>query len=546
MNDTKDSFSPEENARESKRLYKMLDDGVRDQLMKYPGVRHVSVGLKITGNDTLLERCFHVYTDKKLSRGEMKPEDIVPPEINGIRTDVHEIGTAVLAVCHDLSRYERIKGGISISNGTILVIGGVIGGAHVGTLGAIGRITGPCKCNTFALTNWHVLYIGKSFLTPNVGAGSRIFHPASPGGTTPDITTYDIGKIVDGVFTTSVDCGLVEINRSCSNCCGVPYDNVIRGLETISPLAFNGITGPGTASTGDVLYYVGVRSGPTTVRVITDSAPKFIEVPNEVIGDERITTSTTGTTVRNFVGQLKLQLEGTHACNSSIPMPSTYTGPAISRAIDHGDSGSLLVNARNQAVGLVFASDEAIPASAPFTLFGYANHYSQVISALSAAGHTFEINYTEAPTGGSRGESIAGFTVPDNEVLLSWKKRVEAHPRSRAIADAVARHREEVLLLINHCRPVTVAWHRGKGPAYAATIFNNVNEGKFEYPPSINGVTADQLLLRMYHALVENGSSGLREDLYSLKDDIIENIKGRSSFEEALAALTAEGVIMNS
>jgi len=52
------TFSIEENARESKRMYAMLDSGIRARLMACPGVKDVCVGLKITGNNLIWERCF--------------------------------------------------------------------------------------------------------------------------------------------------------------------------------------------------------------------------------------------------------------------------------------------------------------------------------------------------------------------------------------------------------------------------------------------------------------------------------------------------------
>jgi hypothetical protein len=553
------TFSIEENARESARLYALLDNGIRERLMRYPGVRHVSVGLKIRGNDLLWERSFHVYVDKKVSIDELGNDKIIPPDIDGVKTDVHEIGVATLAAstdpspCEDRTRYRPIKGGISISNGmeipiqlspTVIQIG-----ALFGTLGVIGRIEGPCECNTVALTNWHVLYIGRRDVP--IVKGSRVFQPYATNNevtnlsldTYPDPNTHvnDMGEVVDGIFNGTVDCGLVKVNRSCSNCCGVPYENVIRGLETISPMEFNGIQGEARANTGDQVFFVGAKSGPTKAIVVTDSAPKDIPpYPNVLVADPRISPDIlSGDLTMPFTGQIKLVLADTtppHLCNAVVNLP-TYTGPPFSRVVDHGDSGSLLLNGQNMAVGLVFASDDAIPTTAPFTLYGYANHYAEVTAALRGIGLNFAINYTQPSTGGSSGTSISTFAESENDRYLSWKNRVEEHPASKAIADAVVRHRDEVLLLINHCRPVTVAWHRGKGPAFTAVIMNNVRAEKFDFPEVLQGVSAVQLLTRMRDILLEHGSSGLKDDLVKLQESILTAVSGKNSFEDVLAAL---------
>jgi hypothetical protein len=535
------TFSIEENARESNRLYAMLNSGIRDRLMRYPGVRHVSVGLKITGNDLIWERCFHVYVDEKKQGAVLSKEELIPEVIDGIRTDVHEIGKASPATaCEDTSRYRPIKGGISISNGAP-----VNSSTQFGTLGVIGRKTGFSRCNAMALTNWHVLYLSGPLPRYKIEEGWRVFQPdlimigantAYNPANAP--TDSDIGKVVKGVFNDTVDCAIFEVNRSCCNCCGVPYENVINRLETISPLHFNGITGRGRAHAGDAVYFVGAKSGPTAATVVTDSAPKDITYPNSVIGDFTVTSSPVGNTVRHYTGQLKIQLAGTHPCNSVVTPPSGYSGPPYSRAVDHGDSGSLLVNSQNQAVGLLFATDDTAPAAPPFTLFGYANHYDDVIAALQSVGINFEINYSQPSSGGSRGDMPGFFQEPDSEIFLQWKQRVESNAKTRAIYQAVNDHRDEVLMLINHCRPVTVAWHRAKGPAYAAVVADNFRDGKFEYPSEINGISNEQLLQRMYNVLMEKGSSRLKNDLRQFGSEVIAAVSKGKNAEELFASLS--------
>ena len=177
------TFSLEENARESKRLKALLDKGIRKSLMKHDGVKHVSVGLKITNDEIVWERCFHVYVDKKVGKEKLSKKALVPARIQGIKTDVHEIGVTVAAVaevvCKDEKHYRPIKGGIAISNGleTPTEWSPTINKMtrNIGTIGAIGRIKGTCKCNTVALTNWHVLYCGNSAVS--VQKGSRVFQP---------------------------------------------------------------------------------------------------------------------------------------------------------------------------------------------------------------------------------------------------------------------------------------------------------------------------------------------------------------------------------
>jgi|GEM_PF-5090240 hypothetical protein len=548
------SFSLEENARESKRLNALLNGGIRDQLMKYPGVKSVSVGLKISKNELIWERCFHVYVDKKLAKAQLQDQDIIPEEIEGIKTDVHQIEQIA-------SASPVAQGGVQISNGIELqnaATGRFM--ATFGTLGAIGKDKSR-SCNVVGLTNWHVLYIGHRRVP--VLRGTRIFQPNAEtslnsfGDNVPDPHTKDndVGKVIDGVYNATVDCAVFEVNRSCSNCCGVEYHNIIAGLETISPLGFNGITGTATAHAGDTVFFVGAVSSASKGFVVSEGAALTSSYLKVMICDERIVPQTPlpGPDDLHTIiltGQLKIRTDGLHPRNANIQA----NGVSYSRFVEHGDSGSLLVNVENKAVGLIFGTDgldhlpQNPPANPPgvpplppgspeITLYGYANHYSNVIAALQNIGIQFEINYSQAPAGGSRGEALhRSAAEPDSEALLIWKKRVESHPKSRAISDAITRYRDEVMQLINHCRPVTVKWHRNKGPAFAAAVAGNVREGKFEYPNIVNGVTAVQLLSRMREILMEVGSVGLRADIIKYGDEILTMIDGRTSFDDLLQA----------
>jgi hypothetical protein len=560
------TFSIEENACESKRLYALLDGGIRQRLMKYPGVRHVSVGLKITGDEMLWERCFHVYVDKKIDRSELRSKQLIPEDIDGIRTDVHEIGEASAA-----SPFAR--SGNSISNSLEF---GTAGRETIlrGTIGAIGTDKSR-SCNVVALTNWHVLYSAP--ITNPVSKGTRIFQPFAStfnngiADETPDphTTDYDVGKVIDGIHNGTVDCAVFEVNRSCSNCCGVDYTHIIEGLETISPLHFNGIRGSARAHTGDTVFFVGAVSGPSKGYVVNDNAPKKNTYRSLLVADRRKVPfppmpQVSDLYIENFTGQIKIRTDGNHPVNGNI----TENSVNFSRFVAHGDSGSLLLNEQNMAVGLIFASDcypgeldctepviamadppgvPPLPAGSPaMTLYGYANHYEDVIAALANIGIQFEIKYTQPSTGGSRGETITGFAEPDSEVYESWKEKIENHPKTRAIFDAVLRHRDEVILLVNHCRPVMVAWHRGKGPAFAAISADNIREGKFEFPEVVNGASAGQLLLRMRDVLLVHGSNSLKDDLEKFGDEILAAVKGKNNFEDLLLALTGELSVENS
>ncbi len=75
------------------------------------------------------------------------------------------------------------------------------------------------------------------------------------------------------------------------------------------------------------------------------------------------------------------------------------------------------------------------------------------------------------------------------------------------------RHQPEIMHLINHSRPVMVAWQRKQGPAFAAAFYRSLKEPHYRIPLLINGVRAETLLWNMAAVLEEHGSERLRQAL---------------------------------
>ncbi len=92
------------------------------------------------------------------------------------------------------------------------------------------------------------------------------------------------------------------------------------------------------------------------------------------------------------------------------------------------------------------------------------------------------------------------------------------------LAALVRRHREEVARLIDHCRPVTVAWHRQQGPAFAVAVNRSHREPAYRIPRRINGVSRHELLIAMARALGQHGSAALQEDLRVHGLDLVDDL----------------------
>lgn len=124
------------------------------RLLSIPGVHSVGIGAKYVGGRNTAEPAIIVFVVKKKPMAELPPYEVVPPEIDGIKTDVVEEERPVLHAKDDTS-YRPLDGGIQIHPGKI---GGFFDSDHtgVGTLGCIALTEGPDP-KVVAVTCQHVV-----------------------------------------------------------------------------------------------------------------------------------------------------------------------------------------------------------------------------------------------------------------------------------------------------------------------------------------------------------------------------------------------------
>jgi len=74
---------------------------------------------------------------------------------------------------------------------------------------------------------------------------------------------------------------------------------------------------------------------------------------------------------------------------------------------------------------------------------------------------------------------------------------------------------------VRNCRPVTVAWHRNRGPAFLAHVINHLRGDAESIPREIGGVSRETLLTRMRDVLRARGSDALRQALERHGPDLL-------------------------
>lgn len=494
---------------EDRALRELLASGVEQTLLALPNVFHVSVGLKEAARRLVTDRlCIRVYVREKKSLAELASAQRVPAEINGVPTDVNVV--PAFGFQADNTRYRPIKGGIQISNGWIDIHApATLAGMTAGTLGCI-AIDNTDNDEMF-LSAQHVL------LASSVGRGDPIYQPApvwfpnlrAPAQVPTMITDNGdkVGVVRLALITDKVDAGIARIDvSSCCHCCGIHFSNEINGLSVGGTPPLNTILGDEAATAGMTVFKVGAGTLRTEGRVVDPNFPTFT-IP--------------GAIPRTFTGQIAIQQVNTAVQFSDV-----------------GDSGAVVINAANKIVGMVFAGGKDVP-GAPAGFLTVANHISDVLTALN-----IRIPY------GAEVKVTAGEPLADVPVVMEAKipepyralrERMQRRARTAMIFELGQGHADEIMQLINHCRPVTVAWHRAQGPALLATLMGAVRDGHYRIPARVKGVALDEALARMREVLAKHGSPSLRATLERREADaILEATRGRCDLNEILERLAAE------
>jgi hypothetical protein len=128
------------------------------RLLTLPGVHSVGIGLKIVAGQRTEEPAIMVFVVRKRSLPELRPDEVIPPEIEGVKTDVYEADIA-----RSRGGDRPLLGGVSLEPGGVR--GAVIGGTFAadasglggyGTLGCL-ALTGGAHPSLVAITCLHVL-----------------------------------------------------------------------------------------------------------------------------------------------------------------------------------------------------------------------------------------------------------------------------------------------------------------------------------------------------------------------------------------------------
>lgn len=490
-------------------IREILRKGAEARLRSIPGVVHVSVGLKERAGRATSQHSIRVYVREKLPEVEVPTAERIPTVIEGVPTDVNvprKIGFAA-----DTTRHRPVLGGIQVGN-KIIALNAAGTGTQMnrGTFGC--TATRTSDRSVVLLSNWHVLMAnGARNLDPIYQPLPTSLPALDPASLPlrPSDDTDVIAKIVDSSITAKVDAAIARIDVSpCCRCCGVDYRDEINGLSVGGHPLSNNILGQRAAVSGAAVYKVGMASGRTAGRVVDTSS-----------------------------GDLEGTHEGVaHTLNGQIVIESA-PGSADRFSV-RGDSGAVVIDDDGYIVGLLFGSlRDAPPAHRT-----YANHIADVCAAM---GITINVTTGSQPTAGVRVANSEGFVADVPELYAAARARLAAKPAGPWLWAIAEKHREEVVSLVTRRRPVSVAWHRARGPAFLAETLQTLRTDGDALPRPKDGVTLEAALARLGDALSAHGSASLREALNAYREPLLAAVRGSSTLNDVLEKLRSVGLVVS-
>lgn len=471
---------------------------VKEMLSGIPGITGVGMGEKETGGQLTGEMSWRIYVQEKKALHLVLMADQIPAVLFDIPTDVIA-HTPVMLNCGDNGYQATLTPGIQIANDA----------RKEGTLGCFARL--KAGGGTVILSNHHVLYaakrgdhatIGQPYITcsscsscgaiaNNIGDGSN-GRGANPQTQVINGENYTIGNMDGGIAA------LISNVR--------PFTNAIPGIGMITGTPPAGQLGVVINVSGDLQHpdpdslvrKLGITTGLTLGQVV-----KLAE-HNPIYDDPKEVS-----TRRGLIDQILI-----------MPRQSPGTVGTGIDFCDFGDSGSVVVNRHNQVIGLLSGlikldSTQLAAMGMPPGLGNFAavTPIQRVLDQLGIEiPGSFQSTGTTAGAVMTQPAALYSLISP-SQTFKKLQRQLSTSPLGEAVATAIEKHTPEIGELVNHCRPVTVVWHRHYGPAWSVHFLNSIKDRDYRIPDEVKDVSKQLFLSRMAVVLEENGSKALQQDI---------------------------------
>ncbi|WP_283138995.1 hypothetical protein [Rhizohabitans arisaemae] len=493
-----------------------IKDRAASRFLALPGVTAVGIGGRERAGRPTGELVIKVFVQRKRPAAELAAGELIPASFEGVGTDLVEMGEQDLLgnpppppgkpevpdMDTDTARRRPLLGGCAVMADLTWV--------GDGTLACLLKHrTDPSK--VYALTNWHIIGDGDGGARSVVGA-TKVGQPTNQDSVTKCCSSI-VGRYAGGALDTTRDAALIQLN-------------------------------PGTEWQADILDIGAVRG----IHKITQAEAATQTYPVRKRG---IRSRLTGGTVQAI--NATTNVAGVSVTNTILVKPHPNDGVPGGTQIffaQHGDSGSALVNAAAEVVGLVFSAVlrpgqpgrgnatavaidvvisrfqavEGIPvevatAAVPGivnTVPGAAAVAVPAELAQALAGHR-AAEAVSAPAETAQAPAAArwppGVDPPPPALFAGLQRDLDRSTAGRHLIRLWLSHQRELLDLVNRNRRVTVAWHRGGGPALFQMLIRMLSRPELALPHTLDGEPLPERLDRLHQVFARFASPALRRDL---------------------------------
>jgi hypothetical protein len=493
------------------------------RLFAIPGVHLVGLGPKEVGGQPTNEIAIKIGVRRKRPAAELPADELIPSEIEGVKTDVIEGPPGRRRAGLPAVLYQKAKDGDLIdelkyrplSGGVNLCPKGLRGTA---TLGVFCRVENDASdTKIFALTCLHCIV--PDFLpedAPSRWLGKKVGQPTGKDSCCKS-SSHIFGKVYNAA--PKLDVALVRVNA------GRGY---LREIEEI----------------GLVVGSNPLQSDPTEVPFLVKKRGAASALSG---GWLAVFNTTASITVRGHTYLVR----GVH-----VIKPNALPGhPEGGLFATEGDSGSAVLDKQNRVIGILFGGveelvdDASIPGGKRVVSFDYVIPIQKIFDFFASEGDEALRLPLEIATGTVRGQEYVVPKASPRTALDEAEADDELEPapleedarRTRIggwYADLYYRYRDEVEELINGNRHMATIWHRRGGAALMHAFGRVLRLPTERVPTTLDGRSLADCLAGFARALARFGSEPLRRDLAAVQPTLPE-VSGLcySEILEALAAV---------
>lgn len=490
------------------------------RLFAIPGVHLVGLGPKEVGGKPTTEIAIKIGVRRKRPAAEIPADELIPPEIEGVKTDVIEGPPGRRRAALPGVLYQKAKDGDLIDYIKYRPLAGGVnmcpkGLTGTSTLGVFCRVKGdPTDSKIFALTCLHCIV--PDFLPTDPASrwlGKKVGQPTGKDSCCKS-SSHIFGKVYNAA--PKLDVALVRVNA------GKGY---LREIEEI----------------GLVKGSNPLLSDPTTV-------PFLVKKRGAASALSGGWLAVFNTTAQVVVKGNTIFVRGVHVIKPNA-LPGHPEGGIFSTL---GDSGSAVLDDQDRVIGILFmgvdelVADSSIPGGKRVVSFDYVIPIGKIFDFFENDGDAALRLPLEIATATQRGQE---FTVPqavprtalDEEPDEPEPAPLEEDARRTRLggwyADLYYRYRDEVEGLINGNRHMATIWHRRGGAALMHAFGRVLRQPTERVPATLDGRSLADCLAGFARALARFGSEPLKRDLAAVQPTV-PDVSGLC-YSEILEALAA-------